>query len=273
MKVIIFLLLLLSPFVARAEENKDPLPIVPVEFSAWNPCWFYATTTDFGIVYLRPRLSIGYGKPHTHWVGVDINPTVSLSGPGGYAGFRFSSPYVDFRVGNRLVFSLFRSALEPKDSYVEDDVFIRPVSGLSTRSSYLSGEAELTLTLPLGPGAVSSELAYTHILLSPKDRYVFEERLNVVVDPPWIAKARLGYQFSVPIFEIPVGLQPASEILFANGRDEPTIRAGFLLKTRITEQLSLRANFLSTVFSPDKIGFTGMNFGEITLRYRRAWQF
>ena len=239
-------------------------------FDAWPPCWFISTSTDLGVLYLRPRVSFGWGVPHTSWVGLDINPVLSTTAPGGYIGFRLHLDHFDFRIGSRASYSLKRSALIPKNSYTEDEVFIRPSERLDPRSAYVAGESEVTFDVPLGPGSIGGELAGTLIGFSPEDRFVFEERLRVVVDPPWVVKARLGYEIPFSVKTVRVRLQPAGEILFAKSRDEPTVRAGVLLNFPLAPRLSIRANYLATVSSPDQLGFTGNNFGEVTLRWRWA---
>lgn len=271
MKIFVILVLLATfvPSAATAQQISDEDFLNP-HFDDWPPCWFIATSTDFGLLYLRPRVSFGWGKPHTSWVGLDINPVLSITAPGGYTGFRLSLPHFDFRIGTRASYSLKRSALEPKSSYEEDEVFIRPSERLDPRSAYVSGEAEITTDFRLGPGSVINEFAATYIGFAPKDRYVFEERLRIVTDPPWILKARLGYSVPFDVSRIKFSIQPAGEILFAHNRPDPTVRAGLLLNFKLAPRLSVRANFLTTATSPDRIGFTGNNFGEITLRWRWA---
>ena len=267
-------LLALWPVAAHADQLvEDTIVGERVEgpvFANWAPCWFIATSTDVGLLYLRPRISFGYGKPHTTWAGIDLNPTLSLSGPGGYGGIRLASPNLDLRVGSRASFAIHHAALQPQDSYTQDDISLR-LDGRGGRSSYLSSEAELTFKIPAGPGAVIGEVAGTYIMLHPEGRFLFEERLKVVVDPPWLGKVRLGYRFPVLIKGVEVGIHPSSELLVANNRPEPTVRAGLLADVPLGPRLSVRANFMHTVQSPDEIFFTGSNLGEITLRWRTAW--
>jgi hypothetical protein len=88
---------------AKKEDKKDGPPEVKVDprmARSWATLpsrGFAATTVDLGFVYLRPRLSLGYGRPFTQWIGVDANPIASQAGLGAYGGLRIEVPHLDFR--------------------------------------------------------------------------------------------------------------------------------------------------------------------------------
>lgn len=274
MRHLLVVLLMLIPALATAQDAavySGQLPPDDLSFADWPVGWFTSTSTDIGLLYYRPRVSFGYGRPHYVWAGIDLNPTLSLSGPGGYAGLRLAHPIVDLRVGSRASYSLQRASLAPQEHYDQDDVFMRHGPG-SSRAAYVAAEAELTLDIPAGFGRLASEFAATYIFLYPEGRFLLEERLNVVVEPPWLGKARLGYRLPFTVKGVKVGIQPAGEVLVAQGRPSPTVRAGLLVNIPLSRRLSVRANLMHTVASPDRINFTGSNFGEITLRWRGAWR-
>src|SRR4051812_9462641 len=74
-----------EPVGEKFPDAEAPLGVLPVPDDAlidpkmarsWGTLParpFVATTFDFGFVYVRPRLSLGYGRPFTQWVGVDLN--------------------------------------------------------------------------------------------------------------------------------------------------------------------------------------------------------
>src|SRR5436190_10279915 len=100
-----------EPAGEKFPDAKPPLALLPTPEDAlmdprmarsWAtlpPRQFVATTVDVGFVYLRPRLSLGYGRPFTEWIGVDANPIASQNGLGVYGGLRLEIPHLDLRFG------------------------------------------------------------------------------------------------------------------------------------------------------------------------------
>ena len=103
---------------------------------------------DVGFVYLRPRLSLGYGRPFTQWIGVDANPIAAQNGLGAYAGLRLEIPHLDFRIGPRYFASFSHTYLPTRASYSRLE--LESNSGNPSRT--LTFEAELDLNFDLGPG-------------------------------------------------------------------------------------------------------------------------
>ena len=77
---------------------------------------FLATTLDVGWTYLRPRASLGWGKPFVAWFGIDANPIIQGTGLGAYGGLRLALPRFDLRVGPRYFFGFNRNYLNPQRS-------------------------------------------------------------------------------------------------------------------------------------------------------------
>ena len=114
-----------EPSGERFPDPEVPLGILPTPDDAlidpkmarsWGALparYFVATTVDLGFVYFRPRASLGYGRPFTKWVGIDLNPVAKTSGLGGYGGLRVEVPHFDLRVGSRVFRSFERTYLNP----------------------------------------------------------------------------------------------------------------------------------------------------------------
>lgn len=227
---------------------------------------FLSTEIDVGVSYGRPRVSVGYGRPHRFWGGVDVNPILTTNALGAYSGLRFASPVVDLRVGGRYFYGLYRSYLPIQDSYTREDIDFRG----GTHSQYWEAEAELTLNLPVGPGSIVSESALTRIWGVPDDRYVYEETIHVVAAPPYIWRQRIGYV--LPFLkggELRIGA--IAEILGVPERDDGRVwRGGLVVRFKLFDDLELRANFVPVIVSPDNLGIAGGDFGEFGVRWRWA---
>lgn len=226
-----------------------------------EPRTFMAASVDVGYLYFRPRASFGYGKPHFYWLGVDANPIVNGSAAGGYGGIRAAHPNVNLRAGGRFFTAFRRSFLRPRenDKYDRKRVDFRGDKTDPT-VAYWAWEAELTLDFDLGPGTVNTESAVTYLSGVPKDRLVFEEQLRVVAVPPWILRQRIAYLG--PGLQGAVGFGPVGEVVVIPERDyATTYRAGLLVRQKLFETLQVRANFIFSVYSPDKLGLRGADFG------------
>ena len=229
------------------------------------PRWFLAGAIDLGAIYFRPRFSAGWGKPHASWVGLDANPIFSGEGLGHYAGLRLALPWVDLRVGGRYFFTLRRSFLESRESY--DHLQIQ--SRVGPPSRYLSWEAELTTSVPVGPGSVMAELAGTMVTLVDDGFYVFEETIRVVVDPPWVWRARVGYGLSLG----PGGvgrLTFLAEAVGIPGRDALVVRGGLEASLLVWDDFEIRGRVIPPLVSEDSLGATGGDSFQLGFRYRFA---
>ncbi len=263
---------------ARAEDDRPPLGIFPASedrlidprmIRSWDalpPRAFVATTVDVGFVYARPRLSLGYGRPFTSWVGIDANPIASSNGLGLYGGLRFEIPHVDLRLGPRYFVAFQHTYLAPQDSYSRLDL---ETEG-ATRAKTLTYEAELDLTLPLGPGLVLGRGSVSYVKDVPSGDEVFEETLHMIVKPPLVWRARGGYAFRFgPYAQHSIGW--VVDFLDVPKRDDSkTIRTGPVLRLVLSRRVEVRGSFVFTVKSPDSIGLVGGDFTELGVRYRWA---
>jgi hypothetical protein len=233
--------------------------------------WHIGTEVDAGVIFLDPRVLIGYGKPHEYWFGLDLAPTVGLSAAGGFGGLRFEHPLVEIRAGARYVFSFNDTFLPAQEAYDRDEVELRE----GPRAQYWALESRIKLEIPAGPGKIRSELGGVAILGVEEDRHVFYQGLNAhdaldaVVDPPFAALFRLGYQ---KVFgeKLPTKLALVGDALLLPGRGEVIWRAGLLLRMELSYRFELRANFVLAVDSPDELGLDAAEFADIALRWEWA---
>jgi hypothetical protein len=85
----------------------------------------------------------------------------------------------------------------------------------------------------------------------PKNQYVFEETLRVIVDPPLVWRARGGYLIRFGSSrQHSAGL--VGDALNVPGReDSTTVRAGPVIRIVLSRRVEVRGSFVPTVFSPD----------------------
>lgn len=263
---------------SRTDMERPPLGLFPTprdalidptmarSWSTFPPRLFVATTVDVGYVYARPRVTLGYGKPFTTFVGLDVNPIATSTGLGLYGGLRGAVPYLDLRVGAREFWAFSHTYLPPAESYDRIDLETRS----DHRARYLTWEAELDATVPLGPGHLVLRGSASYVAGVPEGKYVFEETLHVIVAPPLVWRVRSGYALSFgPRRQHSVGL--VADLLDIPKRDDSvTLRVGPILRFVLSRRVDVRGSFVATVVSPDRIGLVGGDFTELGVRYRWA---
>jgi hypothetical protein len=267
-----------EPSGERFPDAKPPLGLLPTPEDAlidprmarsWAtlpPRAFVATTVDIGFVYLRPRLSLGYGRPFTQWIGFDANPIATQNGLGVYGGLRLELPFLDFRIGPRYFWSFNHTYLPPQSSYSRLDL----ESNSGSRSHTLTYEAELDLNFELGPGRLLLRGSASYVTGVPADYNAFEETLHIIVEPPLVWRARLGYAFTFGARK-QHGIGAAVDLLDVPKRDDSlTIRVGPIVHMALSRRVDVRGSFIFTVVSPDRIGLAGGDFTELGIRYRWA---
>ncbi|HVY29851.1 MAG TPA: hypothetical protein VHB79_24995 [Polyangiaceae bacterium] len=267
-----------EPSGEKFPEAEPPLAVLPTPEDAlidpkmarsWGvlpPRAFVATTMDFGFVYLRPRVSLGYGRPFTSWVGVDANGIAQTSGLGAYGGLRVEVPHLDWRIGPRYFFSFEHTYLPPQQSY--DRIEFERV--VADRARTLTWETELDLRADVGPGRLLLRGSLSYVTGVPQDKYVFEETLHVIVAPPWVWRTRVAYGYVFGSHnQHSIGM--AVDVLDVPKRDDSlTVRVGPLLSMKLSRRVEVRGSFVFSVISPDRIGLKGSDTTELGLRYRWA---
>jgi hypothetical protein len=259
----------LPPEPPRA-DTRTPDALIDLQMRrSWNegePRSFLSTTLDVGWVYLRPRLSAGYGKPFRTWVGFDVNPIVMAQGIGAYGGVRLALPRFDLRLGPRYFLSFNRNFLNPEDSYNRVDLD----STLGDRARVITYEAEAEASLPLGPGDIVGLGSFSYVTNVPDGQLVFEETLRVIVAPPLVWRGRGGYvvRFGTSR-QHSLGL--VADVLGVPKRDDSiSVRVGPVVRIVLSRRVEVRGSFVPTIVSPDHLGIIGGDFTELGFRYRWA---
>lgn len=267
-----------EPSGERFPDPEVPLGILPTPDDAlidpkmarsWGALparYFVATTVDLGFVYFRPRASLGYGRPFTQWVGIDLNPVAKTSGLGAYGGLRVEIPHLDLRVGSRVFRSFERTYLPPEASYQR----IELERDVSDPALFWTHEAELDLTYDVGPGRALLRGSASYITGVPEGQYVYEETLYIIVAPPLVWRTRGAYTFTFGLRnQHSIGW--AVDVLNVPKRDDAwSVRMGPILRMQLSRRVDVRGSFIFTVKSPDRIGLRGGDFTELGLRYRWA---
>jgi len=266
----------IEPGVSHEPSADPPLPpeqnddLVSTQARrSWNggePRWFVSTTLDVGWVYVRPRVSVGYGKPFNSWFGIDANPVASGNGLGGYGGLRLALPRFDIRLGTRYVFAFNRFYLNPQRTY--DRLDLSRTDG--EQAKILTYEAEAEFSIPGGPGDFIGLASGSYVANVPDNMYVFEETLRIVVNPPWVWRARGGYVVRFgSARQHSIGLV-VDGLAVPRRDDSKTIRFGPIVRVVLSRHVEVRGSFVPTIYSEDKLGIVGGDFTELGFRYRWA---
>lgn len=233
----------------------------------WKPAparWFIATKIDLGFAFFRPRVSLGYGKPHHKWGGLDVNPLVSTSSGGGYTGLRWDTRFFEVRSGFVYLQNFSRSLLAPRQSYDRRDINTR----IAPNAEYVAWDSEVEVKVPVGPLRFVAEGQLFYLLNVQEGFNVFVDPLAVVMAPDWAL--RQSYSLHFPMTS-PEGLVlgPAVEPIWVPGRgiDAWIWRAGLTARWPLYDDVELRTNLLPVVMGPDSLGREGSHFLELKLRW------
>lgn len=230
-----------------------------------KPRWFFAASLEIGFAYARPKLAAGRGRPHWEWVGLEALPIVTLEGAGAYGGIRGEVPNLDARLGVRYFAPFYRTLLPPADSH--DRLDIESEDGPPGR--YVAYEGEMAPSVALFGGRLYSVLTAYYIPGIQADHHLYEESLKVVMSPPYVWRARLGYGFGFgPQGRFRVG--PAAEVIGLPGRDAAVWRAGLVAVAGVSDSLDVQATLLPVISSPDRLGLSGADWGHLGVRWRWA---
>lgn len=255
---------------ARA-PHATPLEHDEQKYSAWQSekqSLYASSASDAGIVYARPQLTLGYGAPFWQFTGFDGYLLSTNGFAAAYAGWRASLPFLDVQFGRRWNYPFNRRYLPRKESYGPRDL---DLNGSDERSTYAVTEGELTLLAPVLHGAVFVE-AHPMWFSAPKDKYVFEEVMRVVIVPPFAMRTRLGYVLGIgKRQDYKVGAMV--EYLVAPGRPSNTIRVGPLALLSFTKNFEGLFTTTMVVSGPDELGPYVGTYGFAGVRYRWAKRF
>lgn len=266
------------PPSSAADTSKAPIPAPAADApTMWidrnmTKSWelggarpFFSTMIDVGYLYLRPRVALGYGKPFHQWIGIEANPAISGNATNGYAGLRLDLPNFDLRVGARQTYSFNRSYQEPKLKYGRYDL----ESTEKDRTFITTLETEANFSIPAGPGTIIGLASLSYIPKVPDGDLVYEETLRVMVQPPWVARQRVGYMFGFGEHR-QASIGPAFDILEIPERRSMVMRAGILARFVLSRSFELRGTFMPRILSQDALGLLESDFTELGLRWRWA---
>lgn len=226
---------------------------------------FLAATVDVGLIYLRPRFVAGYGRPHFSWFGVEAHPSLGFSGSSYYTGLNLTLPRFSLRAGSRYFYPYSRRLLEPREEYERSDIGLN----VGPAGDYLAYEVEGTTAVPLGHGSLFAVATGMRIELVPDGAYVYEDSLKVVVAPPYLWRARLGYLFAFGRNGA-IRFGGAGEVIGLPGRDATVWRAGVMASVLLSARLEAQVSLLPVIAGPDDLGLAGSDFGTLGIRYRWA---
>ncbi|XYH98857.1 hypothetical protein ACMHYB_03580 [Sorangium sp. So ce1128] len=271
----------LVPAGARAQDPadlpppaSDPPPVTSgVDLLQKRSYWarsagarpFVSAVLELGVIYYRPSLALGVGKPHWSWLGLEGYASVSPSGGAEYVGFRAALPRLEIRGGARYAFSTSQYFLQPRASYTRRETELMQ----GHKSRYIAGEIEVSGSIPLLGGSLFGVATGYAVLGAPEGYYLYEEALHTVMKPPYLYRARLGYMGEVDRYgELRLGA--AAEVLGNPGRDSLIVRIGPVLAVSLTHHLDAVGTVMVVAATPDRLGLLGADLGQLGLRYRWA---
>ncbi len=230
-----------------------------------EPRAFFASTIDVGFLYVRPRVAVGYGKPHRSWFGLEANPTISGPGFGVYSGLRLDLPHFDIRVGGRYFNAFQHTFLEKRPTYQR----IQLESAAFAAATPFILETEANADIPLGGGDILLLGSVSYVTNVPTNQNVFEESLRVLVDPPWVVRGRVGYSYHFgPHGQISIGV--VGDFIAVPERKTVVVRVGPILRFALSRSVEIRGSFVPRIVSPDDLGLLDSDFTELGLRWRWA---
>lgn len=240
------------------------------KYSPWQSnqhSWFAASASDVGIIYARPHLTLGWGAPFWHFVGIDGYALSTNAFASGYVGWRANLPFLDVQWGARWVYPYDRRYLPIQKQYGAEDLLMGEGD---ERSTYRVVELEITPIAPAPGGGVFAEI-HPIWIDAPKDRYLYEEMLRAVVVPPFAMRTRLGYVFDLQRGGVKVGAM--TEYIVTPGRPRNATRLGPLLIVSISQYVEALATATFVVDSPDELGIYEGTYGFMGARLRWVKRF
>jgi hypothetical protein len=229
------------------------------------PRAFMSASFELGALYLRPTLAVGYGKPHYQWFGAEIYSSPSLGGGRTYAGLRAAWPQLALRAGFRHEYPIDQYFLTPRDSYEREDLELQH----NSRSRYGAVEVEANGSIDIPSGEIFGVITGYGLVSVPTGVFVFEEAIKVVVEPPYLWRARLGYLYHLGwLGSMKIGA--AVEAIHLVNRDTAVVRAGPAISVALTHHLEVTGGIMVVAYGPDDLGLEGADLGTLSLRYRWA---
>lgn len=244
---------------------QSPLGSPPgARWSTGRDRWFVSGRIDAGFLFLRPRVSAGYGRPHYDWIGLDLVPTVAFTAAGGYAGARMEGRFLQIRTGLLYQYSFNRSYLPAAPSYDLRDLDVLD----GPRASYFLWDSEADLYFPLGSVRLRYQIQPVVADGIPEDHALYLDNLRVVAGPGITLRQRAGVEFFWP--GTTIGISPEVEIVWLEARSSVVVRAGGTCRWLLSDEFEVRTAFLPVWSSPDQLGRASGDVLEFALRWRWA---
>lgn len=260
----------LAPHVATAAAPRGT-DTEATQYSPWQSKQhtpFASVATDFGFIYGRPRVTLGYGAPFWNFVGVDAYwmSTNSFSAP--YVGWRASLPFLDAMFGVRRNLPYNRRILEVRDHHDQQELSLEDGG---ERSAYTAVDFELNAVAPVLHGGLFLTVHPVYVDL-PSDLHVYEEVLRAVIKPPFAVGIRGGYVYGVGADQA-LQLGALGEYVVLPGRPKGVTRLGPLAHATFSKHLEGFAAFSFVVDSPDTLGVVHGTYAFFGLLHRWAQRF
>jgi hypothetical protein len=234
-------------------------------WSQGDPRWFVSTKSEFGMPYLKPYVSAGYGMPHWIWTGVDVNAIATFDMFQAYGGVRAATPILDLAFGARDTWSFSIPFPTPAPSFSRASLLNAP----GEKARYWAWEAEAVAIAPLPYSALVADFIMVRTLDVPKGRYVYDESYRAVVKDDLFYELRVA---AVARFlnEMSLKVGVLSEYVLGTGRGKPVIRLGPASSLLLTDHLEINAVLTLKVAGPDHLGLVLGAYGIAGIRYRWA---
>ncbi len=252
---------------SEADAAAPPEP----QYSPWQTdraTPFVSLATDFGVVYARPRLTLGYGAPFWSYVGLDAHWIVTNSFTAPYIGWRASLPFLDVTMGVRRTLPFDRRLLPPRERHHADSLAVPPGE---ERAAYTAIDFEVAAVAPLGHGGAFLSVHPVYIDV-PEEHHVFDEVLRAVMKPPFAMGFRGGYVLGLDEKQdIQVGA--GAEYVLLPGRPKGVTRVGPIVHLTFSKTLEGFFVFSAVVDSPDDLSIEDGTYAFLGLLHRWAQRF
>lgn len=271
MRVLLVLALLLLPRAGWAQGYatmpgagfQSPLGSPPgARWSTGRDRWFVSGRIDAGFLFLRPRVTAGYGRPHYDWIGLDVVPAVQFSAAGGYIGARMEGRFLQIRTGALYQYSFNRSFLPAAPSYDLRDLDVLD----GPRASYFLWDSEIDLYIPIEPVRLRYQIQPVFADGIPEDHYLYFDNLRVISGRGLTLRQRIGVEFFWP--GTTIGIAPEVEVVWLDARSAFVLRAGGTARWLLSDEFEVRTSFLPVFISPDQLGRASSDVLEFALRWR-----
>lgn len=255
------LLLLLGSAGAGAAQDRTPSRVFGDDWSQGKSRLFAAFGASAGSL-ARTDLTVGYGKPHWTWVGVEADGQTTADMAMTRVRARLALVVADLAVGWGRVWSYKHTTLPEQASYASLTYADRPEAHYRTLQLWLMG------LLPAPHGYLDWQLEALRIYGGSVERAVYDEQLRAVVFAPWALAGRLGYAFQFADKKGAIGV--LAEGLWPGERDDYLARIGPMFSWMISPRLDVGGVVTMTVHSPDRLNVYEHLWGSLRVRYRTA---